>query len=198
MGHPLEFGERPAILVVDVQRGMTDPTHPVGADLSGVIPPINRLVAVAREAGVPVVFTVLSLPDGDPGPFGEKAPDLTTFTPDSAWTDLDDRVDAGDADPIVLTKRHQSAFFGTELDRMLQDWQIDTMVIVGCSTSGCVRATVTDASAHGYRPFVPTEAVSDRSPEQHRSNLVDMDLKLADVRPLEEVLAYLESVGTAG
>lgn len=192
LGKPLEFGERPAIVVIDVQYGMTDPEHPVGAELSDMVKQINRVLLVARENAVPVVFTVISYPEGNPGVFGEKAPELATFTPDSRWTDLDARLNVGDEDPIVVEKRHQSAFFETELDALLRDWDVDTLVVVGCSTSGCVRATVTDANALGYPTFIPTEAVSDRSYEQHRSNLVDMDQKLADVLPIDVVLRSLE------
>lgn len=193
LGNSLAFGERPALLVVDVQNGMTNPDHPIGADLSEMIPPINRLLEGARTARIPVIFTVISSLNSDHlGPLEEKAPGLRSFTPNSKWTDVDPRVNIEDSD-IVVEKHHQSAFHGTDLNHLLQELDVDTLIVTGCSTSGCVRATVTDASAHGYRPFIPREAVSDRSPEQHRANLVDMDVKLADVRPLEEILGNLES-----
>lgn len=196
LGEDVHVGESPALLLVDIQNGMTDPDHPVGAEMDDMIDANNRLIGAARSADVPIVFTILSYdhPDDTGGPFQEKAPELRSFSAESRWTNLDPRIDRRDADIVIDTKRHQSAFFGTDLDYKLRNLGVDTLVVTGCSTSGCVRATVTDASAHGYRPFVPREAVADRSERQHEANLVDMDLKLANVVSLEEIIDELDSV----
>ena len=197
MGNRIGFGENPAIVVVDVQRAMTDPDHPLGAELSEMITQTNRVTAAGRAADVPIIFTIITYPhpEGDIGPFGRKASTLETLTPESEWTDLDPRVEVTEDDYILDTKRHQSAFHGTELNRLLHNLGVDTVIATGCSTSGCVRATVTDASAHGYRPIVPREAVSDRFQDQHEANLFDMDAKLADVVDTDDAIAFLESLG---
>ena len=196
LGGDVKVGESPALLLVDIQNGMTDPDHPVGAEMGDMIEANNRLIGAARCADIPIVFTILSYdyPEDIDGPFQEKAPELRSFSADSRWTDLDPRIEHRDSDIVIDTKRHQSAFFGTDLDYKLTNLDVDTLVVTGCSTSGCVRATVTDASAHGYRPFVPREAVADRSERQHEANLIDLDLKLANVVSLEEIIDELDSI----
>lgn len=197
IGNRIGFGETPAVLVIDAQRAMTDPEHPLGAEFPEMISQTNRITDAGRAIDVPIIFTVISYPhpEGDIGPLGEKASNLETLTPDSKWTDLDPEVKVSDSDYILDTKRHQSAFHGTELNRLLHNLGVDTTIVTGCSTSGCVRATVTDASAHGYRPIIPREAVSDRFPDQHEANLFDIDAKLGDVVTTDEVLEFLESLG---
>ncbi|WP_129113536.1 isochorismatase family protein [Halegenticoccus tardaugens] len=189
------FGERPAVVVVDVQNGMTDHENPLGADLPEMVEYANKVVQAAREANVPVVFTrtVTTHPDAaDMGVFAEKIPALKTLRDGTEWTEIDGRMDVRGGDH-VLDKRHASAFHGTELGSMLTAMGIDTLVVAGCSTSGCVRATVFDAVANGFRTAIPAEAVGDRSTAQHESNLFDMGAKNADVVSTEEVLAYLDS-----
>lgn len=193
------YGTRPALVVVDLQVGFTDPENPLGGDLSGVIERTNDLLDAAHGASVPVVFTriVSSHPDyADFGIWQEKIPRLDTLKSESKWVDIDERLVVEPADHI-LDKRQASAFHETELASMLVAWGVDTVVVTGCTTSGCIRATVVDACAHGYRTVVPGEAVGDRAPEPHDANVFDMDAKYADVRPVGEVVDYLrgEEVG---
>lgn len=188
------YGHTPAVIAVDFQRGMTDPENPLGARLDGMIAANNRLVETAHERGVPVVWTrvVYTHPEAaDGGIWPEKIEPLKTLQSGSRWVELDDRCAVAEGDH-VLEKKHASAFHGTELDSMLTAQGIDTAIVTGCTTSGCVRASVIDACANGYRVVVPEECVDDRSEDQHDANLYDMDAKYADVRPTDEVIAYLE------
>ena len=191
------YGEWPAIVVIDLQYGETDEEYPMGSDLSAVIEATNELVDVAHAKDVPVVWTrvVYTHPDAaDGGIWPEKIEPLKTLQAGSRWVELDDRCAVG-GDDHVLEKKHASAFHDTELGAMLTAWGIDTTIVTGCTTSGCVRASVIDACANGYRVVVPEESVDDRSDEQHDANLYDMDAKYADVRPTEEVIAYLNGGG---
>jgi nicotinamidase-related amidase len=194
------YGTSPALVVVDLQRGFTDPHNPLGGDLAGVVERTNDLLDAAHDSQVPVVVTriVSSHPDhADFGIWQEKIPRLDTLTRGSNWVEVDERL-ALDRDDHVLDKRQASAFHETELASMLVAWGVDTVVVTGCTTSGCVRATVVDACAHGYRTVVPGEAVGDRAPEPHESNVFDMDAKYADVRPVGEVADYLRGEDVEG
>ncbi|AUV81941.1 isochorismatase [Salinigranum rubrum] len=187
------YGSDPVLVVVDLQVGFTDPENPLGGDLTGVIERTNDLLDAAHASDVPVVFTRIVSTHPDHADFGiwqEKIPRLDTLTAGSKWVDIDERLSLENGDH-VLDKRQASAFHETELGSMLVAWGVDTVVVTGCTTSGCIRATVVDACAHGYRTVVPGEAVGDRAPEPHESNVFDMDAKYADVRPTDEVAEYL-------
>jgi nicotinamidase-related amidase len=186
------FGESPAVIVVDLQRGFTDPACPLGSDLDAVVEDTSHLLTAAREAGVPVVFTRgVYRPDGrDGGPFAEKVPSVKRLTRDSKWTEIDPRLKPQD-DEHVVDKQQPSGFFRTELDTMFTHRGIDTTIIAGATTSGCVRATVLDACMRGYRPIVPWECVGDRAPDPHEANLFDIDSKYGDVVDLEAVVRRL-------
>ncbi len=190
------FGTRPCLLVIDFQYGMTDPACPLGTDLQDQPIAISRhVISAARAAGVPVVYTRVAFrPDlVDGGLFVQKVPSLRWLQHGSRWVEIDDRVKP-EPDDYILTKRHSSAFIGTELQQVLQTMGVDTIISVGCSTSGCVRQTAVDANAYGFRSVVVSDAVGDRSPAQHTANLVDLDGKYADVVPSTEVITYLESL----
>lgn len=187
------IGDRPCVLVIDFQYGMTDPACALGSDhQDGPIEVSKGVLAAARAAGVPVIYTRVAfradLQDG--GLFVEKVPALRVLVPGSRWIEIDERV-APEPDDYVLTKRHSSAFIGTELQQVLQRKGIDTVISVGCSTSGCVRQTAVDANAYGFRSVVVRDAVGDRSWEQHDANLVDLDGKYADVMSSEQVIEAL-------
>lgn len=189
------FGSSPCVLVIDFQYGMTDPECPLGtSDLDEPIEVTTTILASARRAGVPVIYArVAYRPDlVDGGLFVEKVPSLGWLKMGSRWVEIDDRVRPADGD-YILTKRHSSAFIGTELPQVLQTMGIDTIINVGCSTSGCVRQTAVDANAYGFRSVVVRDAVGDRSQTQHEANLVDLDGKYADVVTSEDVLAYFDS-----
>ena len=193
LGERVGYGERPAIVVVDLQVGFTAPEiSPVAGDLGQVIGATNRILAAARAVAAPAYFTVIGYdPDcpDDPGLWPKKGPYLRTLALGSDLVKLDPRLDRRAAD-LVLVKKYASAFFGTHLAPMLAAKKIDTVVVTGCTTSGCVRATIVDALGYGFRPIVPLEAVGDRATEPHEASLFDIDAKYGDVVALEEVLEY--------
>jgi nicotinamidase-related amidase len=195
----VDFGQRPALIVVDVNRGFTDPTSPLVCDLESVVEAIARLLEDARAAGVPVVYTTVSYSEEDKqtaAAFIDKIPALLTLEAGSRWVEIDPRIAPHAGEP-VLNKLFASAFFGTPLSSFLAANGCDSLIVTGASTSGCVRATVVDAIQHGYRPVVPREAVGDRNPEAHSANLYDIDTKYGDVVSVDDVLAHLGEVAAA-
>jgi len=188
------FGDSPAVVVVDLQTAFTDPACSLGADLDETVAATAGLLAVARAADVPVAFSrCVYREDGrDGGVFAEKIPSTGELTRDSEWVDLDPRLDPG-ADEVVVDKQQPSAFFGTELDTVLTYEGVDTVVVAGATTSGCVRATVVDACSHGYRPIIPIQCVGDRAEDPHEANLFDMGSKYADLLDREEVERHLRA-----
>ena len=195
LGHRIGYGKHPALLVIDMQIGFTAPEKsPLAGNLDSHIAAINRLLPAARKAGAPVVFTVVGYDPqipGDGGLWPEKAPTLLELKLGSDLVKVDPRLRRL-PDELVLVKKYASAFHGTPLAPTLVSRGVDTVLVTGCTTSGCVRATVMDALAHGFRPIVPEEAVGDRAQEPHDANLFDIDSKYGDVVALAEALAYLE------
>lgn len=192
----LGFGLRPAVLVVDFVRAYTTPGSPLyAADVCAAVARTAPLLARARERAVPVVFTRVEYSAGgaDGGVFVRKVPVLRQFVAGAAMTEIDPAV-APTATDVVVTKQYASAFFGTALGPMLTASGIDTLIVTGCSTSGCVRATVVDGMQHGFRVMVPRECVADRAPEPHEANLFDIDSKYGDVVSAAEVEAYLSNL----
>jgi nicotinamidase-related amidase len=187
------FGSRPALIVVDVNVGFTDPASPLVCDLDSVVEAIRRLLGEARRAGIPVVYTTVAYDEAGrqaAAAFIDKVPALLTLEAGSRWTEVDPRIAPEPGEP-VLVKLFASAFFGTELADLLQEARCDTVIVTGASTSGCVRATAVDALQHGYRVIVPREAVGDRDPAAHEANLYDIDTKYGDVVALDDVLERL-------
>ena len=193
------FGRRPALLVIDVNVGFTDPASPLVCELDGVVAAIGRLLDEARRAQIPVVYTTVSYTEGDrtaAAAFIEKVPALLTLEAGSRWVEIDPRVAPLPHEP-VLNKLFASAFFGTALSSLLAAAGCDSVIVTGASTSGCVRATAVDALQHGYRPLVPRDAVGDRNPSAHEANLYDIDAKYGDVVSLDEAVAHLEELAAA-
>ena len=189
------FGLRPALLVIDVNVGFTDPESPLACGLEGVVVAIQRLLGEARAADLPVVYTTVSYDEGDrlaAAAFIDKIPALLTLEAGSRWVEIDPRI-APLPDEPVLNKLFASAFFGTPLSSLLTAAGCDSVIVTGASTSGCVRATVVDALQNGFRPVVPREAVGDRNPAAHEANLYDIDTKYGDVVSLDEVVAHVEA-----
>jgi len=187
------FGEKPALVVVDVNRGFTDPASPLVCELDDCVAAIARLLEAFRRAGLPVVFTTVCYDDFGKhaaAVFLEKIPALLALEPGSRWVEIDPRIAPIDGEP-VLSKYFASAFFGTTLASLLASAGADTVVVTGASTSGCIRATALDAMQHGYRVVVPREAVGDRNPAAHEANLYDLDTKYADVVSVEDVVGAL-------
>jgi maleamate amidohydrolase len=197
IGERLGYGARPAVLVVDLQVGFTAPEiSPIAGELSAVIDATNRILAAARTVDAPAYFTVIAYDPqsaDDAGLWPRKGPYLRTLTTGSDLVKLDPRLARRSSD-LILVKKYASAFFGTHLAPLLAARGVDTLVVTGCTTSGCVRASVVDALGHGLRPIVPLEAVGDRASEPHDASLFDMDAKYADVVSLEEALAYLSAL----
>ena len=190
------FGQRPALLVIDVNVGFTDPASPLVCDLEDVVAAIRRLLDEFRRAELPVVFTTVSYDEGDKvaaAAFIDKIPALLTLEAGSRWVEIDPRIAPLPSEP-VLNKLFASAFYGTPLSSLLASAGCDSVVVTGASTSGCVRATAVDAIQHGYRPAVPREAVGDRNRAAHEANLYDIDTKYGDVVSVDDVVAHLEEL----
>lgn len=186
------FGERPAVLVVDFQKGFTNPDSPVGSDLSDQIGATASLLEAARVRSLPIAYTAVGFDPGlrDGATWLRKMPGLSVLVDGSKWCEIDERVAPAPGDPVWV-KRASSAFFGTPLIPFLTAAQVDTLIVTGCVTSGCVRATTIDAVSWGYRTIVPRECVGDRAQGPHDWNLFDIDSKYADVISLDEVLGHL-------
>ncbi len=189
-------GRRPALVIVDMNNGFTDPASPLVCDLDDTVDAIRQLLDAMRHAELPVVFTTVSYGEGDKvtaKAFIDKVPVLLTLAAGSRWVEIDDRIAPLPSEP-VLNKLFASAFFGTALGSMLASHGCDSLIVTGASTSGCVRATAVDALQHGYRPVVPREAVGDRNPAAHDATLYDIDLKYGDVVSVDECLAAVEKL----
>ena len=180
-GH-LAFGKHPALLVVDFVMAYLEPSSPLYAGVDSALASNIRLVAVAREARIPVIFTnVVYEPGGaDGGLFYRKIPALKVFDAGSPLGKFSPDLQPHEGD-LVVSKQFASAFFGTQLDQKLRALGVDTLIVTGLSTSGCVRATALDALQHGFAPFVVSEACGDRHPEPHEANLFDLQAKYAEV-----------------
>ncbi|WP_114859606.1 isochorismatase family protein [Azospirillum brasilense] len=193
------FGRKAAIISIDFIDFYTQPGAPffgqgvVDATIASV-----PLYAAARRAGLPVIYTkvVYDAAGTEGGMFVKKIPALRAFTADNPLAGFDARVTPEPQD-VVLVKHHSSAFFGTPLSTMLRVMECDTVILTGCSTSGCVRATAVDAVSHGFRVIVPAECVGDRHQAPHDSALFDMNAKYGDVLPVAEVMAYVEKQAEA-
>jgi maleamate amidohydrolase len=189
------FGRRPALAIIDMNLGFTDPDSPLACDLEGPMSEIQKLLEAAREAEIPVVFTTIAYRESDKltaAAFIDKIPALLTLEAGTRWAEVDPRLAPRETEP-VLNKLFASGFFGTGLSSLLTAAGVDTLIITGASTSGCVRATVVDALQYGFRPVVPREAVGDRNPDAHEANLYDVDAKYGDVVPVQEVLDHLRA-----
>ena len=190
-GH-LPFGSRPAVLIVDVVMAYLDPASPLYAGVEDALASCERLVAAAREAGAPVIFTNVEYAAGgvDGGIFYRKVPALKAFERGSPLGAFPPSLQPR-SDELVLTKQYASAFFGTPLAATLTALGIDCLLIGGFSTSGCVRATARDACQNGFLPFVVADACGDRHPEPHVANLFDLQAKYAEVIDEHEALRLL-------
>lgn len=192
-GTRLGWGSRPALLVVDMCRAYVDDQAPLyAAAAADAYRNADRLATVARRQGCPVVFTRVEYAAGgvDGGHFFRKVPALRCFEAGNPLAEFTDLVRPTTGD-VIVTKQYASAFFGTSLAATLNALGVDTVVIAGVSTSGCVRASALDALQHGFVPIVVAEACADRDPRPHDSNLFDLQAKYADVVTMDDALAHL-------
>jgi nicotinamidase-related amidase len=187
-------GRRPAVVVVDLSRGFTEPHWPTGADLGAVVAATDSLLAAAHDAGSPVVFTTIEFDaadiEGAACAWLAKAPGLGILRAGSELVEIDPRLRRRPGDPVVV-KKGASAFFGTTLAATLVALGVDSVLICGATTSGCVRASCVDAVQHGFSLLVPRECVGDRAQGPHEANLFDIDAKYGDVISLEDAVAHL-------
>ena len=184
------IGAQPALVVVDFVLGFTDPAHFGGGNIGQAIERTMGLLAEARARRWPIAHTrVVYADDGsDAGSFARKAPGLLKLTETSPLSQIVDELKPAPGE-LVVRKRQASAFFGTEFAGWLAWRRVDTLFVTGCTTSGCVRATVVDAVSHNMRTIVVTDCVGDRAIGPHEANLFDMGQKYADLMTADEVLA---------
>ncbi|MFO1094149.1 MAG: isochorismatase family protein [Planctomycetaceae bacterium] len=192
-GGTFGFGQRPALVVIDMANGWTDPAYAGGSSrLDAAVDAIARLLPAARERKVPVFYTTAASDQPQPKTASEASPNFRPW--DRHACEIDDRLRPAAGEP-VFPKEHASAFAGTPLVGHLIARSVDTLLITGCSTSACVRATATDAKSLNLRPIIIREAVQDRSEIAHEWTLFDIQARFADVVGLDEALAYLGSHG---
>ncbi|AWO95352.1 MULTISPECIES: N-carbamoylsarcosine amidohydrolase [Bradyrhizobium] len=193
-GGRIGFGARPAMLMIDFMKAYTTPGAPLFAQ--GVVDAVvhsRTLLTAARELEIPIVHTnILYHANGciDGGIWVKKSPVMMLLVPGSPFAEFCDGVEPL-PNEVAVTKQYASAFFGTSLAAMLHAQGIDTVVIAGCSTSGCVRASAVDAVQHGFRTIVVRECVGDRHPGPHEANLFDIDAKYGDVVSLSDAMKSL-------
>lgn len=199
-GHRVGFGQRAALLLIDFVKAYTLPESPLFAE--GVVAAVacsEELLASARISGIPIIHTTISYQSSalvDAGAWFRKSPVLRSFAQDS-FGEFCEKVKP-EADEIVIHKQYASAFFGTSLASMLVAQGIDTVVMLGCTTSGCVRASAVDGVQHGFRVIVVRECVGDRHDAPHEANLFDIDAKYGDVVYAREVLNFLDGFKSDG
>lgn len=190
-GH-LPFGTSPALLMVDVCNAYLDPASPLYAGVEDALAANIRLLAASRRVGIPAVFTrVLYNADGtDGGLFYRKVPALAAYLPGNPLGEFPAGFGPEPGD-VVVTKQYASAFFGTSLAATLNALRVDSLLITGFSTSGCVRATALDALQNGFAPFVVRDGCGDRAAGPHEANLFDLQAKYAEVIDEQRALALI-------
>ena len=192
LGGKIGFGKKPAVIVIDLQLGFTDPACPLGSNLDRVVETCRELIAGAHRKNIPVFFTAAAFEEHlkDTGLWGKKVPSQSWLKWGSKWVEIDPRL-GKTKDDVMVYKKYASGFFGTHLQPTLTSMGIDTLIITGATTSGCVRATCVDALQYGYHGIVPEECVGDLAEGPHLANLFDINQKYSDVMPLREVLDWI-------
>ncbi len=187
-------GSRPALIVVDMIYGFTDPESPLGCDSSLVLAANIVLLKAFRQRNFPVFFTTVTYDNkSQANVFRRKLPDLNILSAGSHWVEV--HTDLGRRPEEVLLQKHwASAFAGTDLIQRLKKLEVDALVVTGLTTSGCVRATAVDGLQHNFPVIVPREAVGDSNLAAHVANLADLNRKYADVLSLDDVLAGLPAL----
>ena len=191
----LGYGKRPALILVDFVEAYFDKSCELYADVDHVLASALRVREVARAKNVPIIFTNLVYQQGgaDGGVFYQKVKPLRHFQkgqPMGAWPKGVEPAD----NELVISKQYPSAFFDTSLATTLTELNIDSLIITGLTTSGCIRATCVDCVSHGFIPIVVSDSCGDRHEDPHQANLFDMDAKYADVVDEASVIAYLNSL----
>jgi nicotinamidase-related amidase len=194
-GAAVKRGSRPALVVVDFSRGFTDPQYGTGSELTAEVEGTARLIGAMRAAGMPILFTTIAyaanLRDG--GAWLEKAPGLAILREGTPLVEIDPRLPMAPEDTLIV-KRGASAFFGTNLAAVLAAQRVDTVILCGATTSGCIRASAVDSVQSGFPTIVVRDCVGDRAAGPHEANLFDIQAKYADVIDLEATLQYVAAV----
>jgi nicotinamidase-related amidase len=196
-GIRLGYGARPALIIIDMINAFTDKDMPLGAPLEDQIDAITPLLDTAHARDLPVFFSTVAYEYDDlrdAGIWGMKMKGSATLRAGTDRVEVDARLPVLPADTL-LKKKYASCFFGTDLMAQLNARSIDTLIITGCTTSGCVRATAVDAVQSGFRPMVVRQAVGDRSVAAHNQSLFDLDAKYADVVEVDDAVSYLNTIG---
>jgi N-carbamoylsarcosine amidase len=194
-GRRIGFGRRPALLIIDLGYGWTRPDNPFSCeDTDTIVLGVQRLLVAAREKAIPIVYTTTSYqvtegPNTDMGLWHFKLP-IEGLTSDSEDAEIDERIAPQDGEHLIV-KKMASAFHGTNLTSLLNAADVDTVIVTGVAVAGCVRHSVEDALAEGFRPIVVRECVGDHVPGAVAWNLFDIDTRFGDVESLETVLGYL-------
>ena len=189
----LGLGHKPALLVVDMIKGFIDARWPLGYSCPDVVAANSRLLHEFHHLGLPVYFTTVIYHHADQAAvFRHRIDALNVLQPGSEWVQVDDRLARLPGD-VLIEKQWASAFFKTDLDTQLREQQVDSLVVTGLTTSGCVRATAVDGLQYDYRVLIPREAVGDRNSAAHAANLFDLHAKYADVESLADVLTALRA-----
>lgn len=193
-GGRMGFGERPAVVVIDLAKAWTDSELVIGSNLEGVVENTRTILDTARQAEIPVFFTVTGYAVDDPVcPWDLKRPgNRSVLDLNSEALQLHPRLERRTTEKLIV-KKYKSCFRGTNLQDMLTGLEVDTLIVTGCSTSHCVHATCTDAVG-SFHVIVPEEAVGDRCELFHRTSLLDIDLTLADVMPVSQVVVHLQRI----
>ncbi len=191
----LQPGAKPAVVMVDLVRAYFEPGEKLYMGLDDCLVSAEKVLSAARESGVLVVHTKVSFVEGgiDGGHFFKKVGALATFIGDDLAGHIMPQVEPLGSEPVLI-KQYASAFFGTSLASTLRAAGVDTLIITGVSTSGCVRATAVDALQNGFVPLVVRDAVGDRADGPHEANLYDIQAKYGEVMSESDILAYLRSV----
>ena len=188
------LGKRPALVLVDVINGFTNPDCPLGSESDSVVGACQVLLDVFRSKQLPVFFTTVVYHDESQARvFRQRLPALNVLEPDSEWVKIDARVAPVDGE-TVIEKQWASGFFNTDLAQRLEAAGADSIVVGGLTTSGCVRATAVDGLQNDYRVVIAREATGDRNLAAHESNLFDLQAKYVDVLALQDVLDILVSL----
>lgn len=195
-GRAVERGTRPAVVVVDFTYGFTDTRYPTAADMSAQMAATRKLTDLAREKGFPVIYTVIAYHPGELDKLAwlKKATGMAALVEGSRLVEVDAATGIQPGDAVVV-KKGASAFFGSTLGALLTGAGVDTVVVTGATTSGCVRATVVDAVQSGFAVLVPADCCADRAQAPHDANLYDMQQKYADVTDSADILDWMKSLG---
>ncbi|MEM7741099.1 MAG: isochorismatase family protein [Pseudomonadota bacterium] len=196
-GRTLEPGDTPALIIIDFVAAYLEEESPLYAGVETALASTCRVLAAARAAGVPIIHTCVEFTPGglDGGVFYKKVGALKCFERGSPLGAFGEGLEPG-PDEIVITKQYASAFFGTSLSATLTALGVNTTILTGVSTSGCVRATAVDAVQHGFVPLVVRDAVGDRDPRPHEASLFDLQAKYAEVVSEVDTLSYLRNINT--